>query len=93
MHVYFGGGNAFVPQHLLDGPDVCAVLQEVRGEGMPEGMRAHPLANPGARRQVLYHGKDHGAGQPSTIPVQEYQVDEKISHSLTYHSADLYALR
>ena len=36
--VNFCGGNAFMPQHFLHGPQVGAAFYQVRSKGMPEGM-------------------------------------------------------
>ena len=30
-----------VPEHLLDGADICPVLNKMRGEGMPECVRRY----------------------------------------------------
>jgi hypothetical protein len=40
------GRNIGVTQHLLDGGDVGASLQEMRRKRMSQGMRCHPLLEP-----------------------------------------------
>ena len=45
VEVDFGGGDRLVAEHLLDGPEVGAPLQEMGGEGMAERMRAYVLFN------------------------------------------------
>ena len=40
MGVDHGGFDVFVAEEFLDGSDVVAVLEEVGGEGMAEGVRA-----------------------------------------------------
>ena len=42
-----GGGNIVVPEQLRNGADVGAALQQVGGEGMPEGMGADVLRQTG----------------------------------------------
>ena len=38
MRIYHGGFYVFVSEQFLDGADVVAVLEEVRGEGVAEGV-------------------------------------------------------
>jgi hypothetical protein len=40
------GGLMWIPAHL-DDADIDAVLQEVGGEGVAQGMGTHPLGDPG----------------------------------------------
>jgi hypothetical protein len=49
MGVDHGGGHVSVPQELLDGPDVLAVLQQMRGEPVSCGLRA-PWISPNTAR-------------------------------------------
>src|ERR1700693_774559 len=48
--INLGGGNVGMPQHRLDGPEICAPLQEVRRERMAEGMRRERLLEAGLCR-------------------------------------------
>ena len=41
-----------MPQELLHGPDVVAVLEQVGGKRVPKGMAAHALRDPGAPNRV-----------------------------------------
>ena len=45
MRVYLRGGDAFMTQHLLDNPDIRAVLNKMSGEGMAESVRRDFLAH------------------------------------------------
>jgi hypothetical protein len=45
-----GGAYGTVPQKLLDGADVVAILQEVGGERTSQGMRGHELRDSGGGR-------------------------------------------
>ena len=45
--VDFGGEDAFVAEHLLDGTQVGAVFDEVGGEGVAESVRGNLLADAG----------------------------------------------
>ena len=63
MHVHFRSGNALVPQHLLDGPEVGTIFQEMGGKGVPKSMRTDVLLQSNGFGQALYNGKDHGTGQ------------------------------
>ena len=42
-----------MPQQLLDGPDVVAVLKQVRRERVPLGVWAGALGHPGLPNRVL----------------------------------------
>src|SRR5213594_3388770 len=42
-----------MPEQLLDGPDVVAVLQQVRGKGMPERVTARVLEDAGLAQRAL----------------------------------------
>ena len=44
VRVHLGGGEARVAEQLLHRPDVGAPVQEMRGKGMAERVRGHPLA-------------------------------------------------
>ena len=41
LDVHLGGGDVGVAEHLLDGVDVGAVLDEMGSEGMTEGVRGY----------------------------------------------------
>ena len=43
--VYLCGGNTFVAHHLLNGPQVCTPLYQVRGKGMAQGVRCRGFLN------------------------------------------------
>ena len=51
QRVQLGGGHRRVAEQLLDHPDVGAAVQQVGGEGVPQGVRADvPRRGPPARR-------------------------------------------
>ena len=41
MHIYFGGRNALMAQHLLNGSEISPVFQQVGRKRVSEGMRAY----------------------------------------------------
>jgi hypothetical protein len=49
-----------VAEKLLHGADVVASLQKMRGEGMAEGMRGHPLADAGIDRSGGHGSLNYG---------------------------------
>lgn len=69
--VEFGGEDAFVPEHFLHDAQVCAVFDEVRRKGMPEGMRRYLLAHPGGERLSPHHFEDRNAAERLSEAVQE----------------------
>ena len=50
MRVYLGGGNIDMPEHYLDGTQVCTAFQEVAGKGVPEGVGCDFLFDSGLLR-------------------------------------------
>lgn len=46
MHINLRGSNTFVPQHLLNGPEIGPIFQKVSGKRMPERMRTNDLFKP-----------------------------------------------
>jgi len=49
MGIDLGGLDVAVAEELLDGPDIVAVLEQVGGEGVPEGMAAYSLGDSRAK--------------------------------------------
>src|SRR5258708_13366256 len=45
VRVYLRRGDVRVPQHLLHRPQICAALEQVRCEGMPQRMRRNVLGD------------------------------------------------
>ena len=46
VRINFRGADAGVPQQFLDDPQVCAVLEQMRGETVPQHMRRDVPSNP-----------------------------------------------
>lgn len=59
MRVDFSGGDALVPQHLLNGAKVGAALYEVGGKRVPEGVWTDGLFDAGLFCPFLYEHEDH----------------------------------
>ncbi len=60
MRVDDGGGHVAVPEELLDGADVVAILQQVCRERVAEGMAGGALRD-GSPLESLSHGTlEHG---------------------------------
>ena len=47
VDVYFGGGDALVAQHLLDGAQVGTALEQVGGKAVAQGVGTDDLAHSG----------------------------------------------
>src|SRR5689334_15251930 len=67
-------GNAFMPQHLLDGSQVGAAFYQVGGKRMTKSMWRDILADTGLLHQILQKEKDHYTGKPGAPPVQEQDI-------------------
>ena len=74
MGVDFGGGDAFVAQHLLYGTEIGAALHEVRGERVAEGVRTDGLGDAGGCSQRLDNQENHFAGKLAATTVEEHDV-------------------
>ena len=71
MHVHFGGGYAFMTQHLLNGPKIGTVLQQMCRERMPKCMWTDVFFKACFFCQLLDYGKYHGPGQLFAPSVQK----------------------
>ena len=54
MRLHHGGLHIFVPEEFLDGPDVVALLEELRRETVPKGMTTDAFVEP-HRMPCLIH--------------------------------------
>ena len=62
MCIDFSGGDGFMSQHALDGPQIGAAFQQMGGEGVAERMGTDILGDAGFFCQLFYHVKHHDAG-------------------------------
>ena len=47
------GGNIFVPEEFLNGPDIITILQQMRSKTVPESMTACRFGDPGGPNSLL----------------------------------------
>ena len=73
VDVNLGGLDALVAQHLLDGAQVGATLEQVGGETVAQGVRADDLAHACQFAQLLDDVENHLPCQhrPSTVQEQD----------------------
>ena len=69
--VALGGAQAGVAEEFLDGAEIHAPAQEVRGEAVPEGVRAHLGPQRRALDDLGQEGPDAGGREPASPLVQE----------------------
>ena len=62
-------------EQFLDGPDVVALLQQVCGEGVTEGMAGGRLGNAGRANRVLYSPLEHRFVEMVAAPLASKPVD------------------
>ena len=72
--VYFRGDDAFMPEHVLDHPQVGAVLNEMCGERMSEGVRGYAFPDIGDKSLLLYHLEHGYTAERLAEPVEEEDV-------------------
>ena len=72
--VDFGGEDALVSQHLLHLTYACAPFEQVRGERVPERMRADVFVDAGALGGLLQDREDHHARKLPAPVVEEYDL-------------------
>ena len=53
MRVNLGGADTGVPQQLLDHPQICAMLQQMRRKTMTQHVRCDVPFNPRAKHAIL----------------------------------------
>jgi len=69
--VDFGGGDGFVAEHFLDGPEVGTAFDEMGGERVAEGMRGDGFFDAGFFSELFDEHEDINPGKRSAIAVQE----------------------
>ena len=74
VRIDFGRPDGLVAEHQLDGAEVGPALEEVRREGVAEGMRADGLVDTRERGLLLDDGENHDAGEGRTATVEEKVV-------------------
>ena len=74
MNVDFGGGDAFVAEHLLYGTEVCAPFEEVCGEGVAKGVWTDFFAYPCKFGKLLDDIENHYACQSASTAVEKQYV-------------------
>jgi len=65
-----------VAEHFLYGAKVCAAVEHVGGEGVPEGMRGGLVAQSGEGESAREYARDAAAGE-SAGRVGAIEVDEE----------------
>ena len=68
MRINFRGCNGLMTQHTLDGTEVGATFEQVRGEGMTEGMGTYVFMDTGGLRLLLDDMKYHDTGEGRSSP-------------------------
>src|SRR5919204_4166529 len=72
MRVELGRREVGVAEHLLDASEVCATLEQVRRERMPEQVGMNSLRlEPGFLREPPQDEENAGPGQTAALRVQE----------------------
>ena len=74
VDVDLGGGDALVPQHLLDGAQVGTTLEQMGGKTVAQGVRTDDLADARQLTQLLDDVKYHLAREHGTTTVEEQDV-------------------
>ena len=74
VRIDFGGEDAFVSEHLLYLPDTGAPFEQVRGERVPERMRADVFVDAGALGGLFQDREDHHARKLPAPVVEEYDL-------------------
>ena len=85
MCVDLRGGYGFMPQHLLNGPEVSASLNQVSGKGVAEGMRTDGFCYPDGGSTIPDNVEHHNPCQPPAPPVQKEDVG--VNYCRHHHPA------
>lgn len=71
VHVYLRSGNTFMTQHLLNGPEIGAVLQKMCGKGVTKSMRTYFFIHAYLPPEFFDDLKYHGPAEPRTPLIEE----------------------
>src|SRR4029077_10191739 len=71
VRVHLGGGDVGVAEHLLDGAQVATAGEQVGGEAVAQGVRAHLAREPGVAGVALDDLVETLAGQRPAAEVDE----------------------
>ena len=71
MNVDFGGGDAFVTEHLLNGAKVSTPFKKVCGEGVAKGVWTDFFAYSGEFGKLFYEIEYHYACQSASTSVEK----------------------
>lgn len=71
MSVNLGRGQTLVPQQFLDTTKVSSPVQQMRGKGVPQCVRAGLLRESGSADMQFKHSADASCRESSTKPVQK----------------------
>ena len=63
-----------MPEELLDHTQVCAVLQQMGGERMAEGVRGYGLGDTRLGAEPLDDGENHRTGQRAAVTVDKGEI-------------------
>lgn len=69
MRVDHGGADALVSEQFLDRADVVAIVEEVGGEGVSEGVTTRPLRDARPVHGVLHRALDRALVQVVAAPM------------------------
>ena len=69
LGVLLSGGQRTVTQELLNRPEIRAAIQQMRGEGMPQYMRADLSSGPDLQHGPVNHVSHSTAREPSASMV------------------------
>src|SRR5262249_55583591 len=71
VRVALGGGEARVPEQLLDGAQIGARAEEVRREGMAQRVRRALGRGTAEERVALHQARDAAGGEPTPARIPE----------------------
>ena len=74
MYIYFGGGYAFVSEHLLYGAQIRPSFQQMRGECVAEGVRTYRLVYVARCALLFYYVEYHYSAESPAAAGEEQRV-------------------
>ena len=75
VRVDHGGAHVLVAKELLDGPDIRAAFQKMRGEGVSQGVRRHGLGDADTSGGTFDGTLDDAFVQVMAAPLAGLRVD------------------
>ena len=71
VYIYFGGGDALVAEHLLNGAQVRPALEQMGGKGVAQCVRAYGLVYTGEFAKAFHYIENHHSRESTAAAIKK----------------------